>query len=211
MPRIPLTCIAALLPCLLPLAALAQCPSGPDDLLAGIELGYEDGAITVYTRNDAGLIIETVTYGDDAGWGYQTVSHYGYVLVSFATIENDVVQTDFLDLYSYPGQRLERFASVQSPNVSVSATLLTRYSGMSGFDDTGYKASITFTSKEPEAITWGGCSYSVIPIEVDEDEYGSLYYFVPEIGIGFYVDSLLNGVPDALPRPVSIRALPDTR
>ncbi len=182
-------------------AAKAECPTGPQDLDAGITLGFEDGSVTQLVREADGMIVERTEYNDGSGAGFFSRSKFGFAYLEIYDTLNGEPLPDARAGFDYGPAGLDL--------VDVPKTEITRYTlerTISFADGTNATERVTFETREFEQRDWGGCAYRVLPVEVSDfdadDGRAEVFDYLPDLGVAVFIgasewDELVSGAEPA--------------
>ncbi|MFU8823802.1 MAG: hypothetical protein ACNA7N_06080 [Yoonia sp.] len=155
--------------------AWAACPVA-DDLANGIRLMADDGAVETYRKIAPHMVELTVTYDDD--FADRSLLGQGVYILELSELYNGKPEPDTTLIYTYP------VAADAMPVPAPGVVWRTR--ALVGGSD---EEKITASWGQPQQMTFGACSYTVIPGELvyagaDYREVEGLHY-LPELGFAY--------------------------
>lgn len=183
--------------------ALADCPSSPADLDAGITITFDDRSITRLSREADGMIVERTEYNDGNGSGFFSRSKFGFAHVeSSDTLAGEVVGASRI-VYDYGTGGLDL---VTTPNTET--TRFTTERKISYADGFERDQRVTFRTREYVERQWGACTYRVLPVEVSDfdsdDGRAQTFAYMPELGVAVFIGVTEWDAPVAVAEPVSV-------
>lgn len=157
---------------LAPTLSYAQCPTGAD-LVTGIRVTEPDGSTDTY-RRDSEHLVES-QYRFEPGTGARSLLAKGIYMILAQDVEAGRIVPGARSTYTYPLPPDQM--PLPEPGGSWTADVVT-------LDSEGLSSEthvITFGALTQ--ITFGACSYRMIPIEVryGEDD-GELLHYLPDLG-----------------------------
>ena len=163
-----LACVLTLVPTL----AFAECPTGAD-LTTGIRVTEPDGATDTYTRESAHLVESQ--YRFEPGEGARSLLAQGIYMVLAQDVEAGTIVPGTRSTYTYPLPPEQM--PIPEPGGSWTADVVT-------LDSEGIaRETHVMTFGALSRITFGPCSYGMIPIEIRYgEEDGELLHYLPELG-----------------------------
>lgn len=194
--RIPPASAMALTALLLPGAALAQCPTA-DDLAAGIRFTGEQGETEVFTALDDTLV--RAAYRSPDGLESDAVLAHGLYLVELISQPGSAAENR--SLYAYPVLAREMPMPQSGGSWEVDATVTV--GEHSATEQQAYSFGV------PERVSFGDCTYEVIPVEVTYSTMGDTvetYHYVPDLGLAYFA-AVSSELGDHVYPYISIEAL----
>jgi len=193
---------------LLPSHALAECPTGPEDLVTGIQIVSANGTTRRIFRDSEDYIVEMIEYGGESGRGYRIRSKFGFLLVEEAETVGGQDNPDWQVFYDYPTVDLATLGAPAGAEWELTAPSVSTFVNGRKND-----AEANYAAFDPEERTWGDCTYAMLLIRITwvgaTPGAGSLYIFVPELGFAIPGGSFLDYENVENEPPVSItRILP---
>ncbi|MBQ2262677.1 MAG: hypothetical protein II336_15065 [Loktanella sp.] len=155
--------------------AWAICPVA-DDLQTGIRLTADDGAVETYVAQTPDIVELTITYDD--GYADQSLLAHGVYLLEVTALQDGQPQPGTQTTYVYPVK------PEAMPVPAAGDVWRTRAIVDSVNDD-----KISAQWDEPIQMTYGTCSYTVLPGEITYAGIGyrqteGLHY-LPELGLAY--------------------------
>jgi len=157
--------------------AWAACPVA-DDLANGIRLMADDGAVETYRKIAPHIVELTVTYDDDDDFADRSLLAQGVYILELSELYNGKADPDTTLVYTYP-------VAADAMPVPAPGTVWRTRAVVGGSDD----EKITASWGQPQQMTFGDCSYTIIPGElvytgVDYREVEGMHY-LPELGFAY--------------------------
>jgi hypothetical protein len=184
-------------------SALADCPSSPADLDAGITITFDDGSITRLSREADGVIVERTEYNDGNGSGFFSRSKFGFAHVESSDTSGGEVIPESRIVYDYGTSGLDL---VTTPDTET--TRFTTERTISFADGFARDQRVTFRTREYVERQWGDCTYRVLPVEVSDfdsdDGRAQTFGYVPDLGVAVFIGVTEWDVPVAVAEPVSV-------
>ena len=189
--------------CLIAGPALAECPTGPDDLTNGVQVEHDDDSVTIYRRLPDGRIEEVVNYQDGSGEETVVISHHGLWVVSNHLRQDGKDQMDTLDRTD-----IEDADALPVPKQDL------RWSGMTTFTQAGEpptQQELTVVVGRERNVRYGDCTLTAWPVVIrylnETIDMTEAVDYLPDLGFG-----VLTGIKDDIGTdayvPISIAVVP---
>lgn len=183
--------------------ALADCPSSPDDLSAGITVTFDDGSVTQLSRDADGMIIERTEYNDETGLGFIARSKFGFAHLEATDTDKGQIVDSRRIVYDYGPVGLDL---VDRPDSEITRYTIQRNVTFS--DGHSEDERVTFGTREYAEQQWGECTYRVLPIQVSDfdsdDGRAQVYAYVPDLEAAVFIGVSEWDTPVFTAQPVSI-------
>lgn len=185
--------------CALGAAATAQvgCPTAAD---AGrpIQIQFEDGYVETHRSTDG--VVWTIDGRDGVDWLYRLEVAHGLHLLSYVDVFDGQPDASTLISYDYGIEP----AALPAPAPRQRLQFDVKLTDQSGtFDEAQMQAYGDVTS-----VDIGNCTYDLIPVLIaydTPDQYVELINYLPELGLGYLVQSQTADDPAPPVNAVSIR------
>lgn len=166
----------------------AVCPTGPDDLTAGIQVEHDDDSVTIYRRLPDGMIEEVVNYQDGSGEETVVVSHKGLWVVSNYLRQDGADMIDTLDKTEIEGG----IDALPEPKQDL------RWSGNTTFTQAGespIQQELAVNIGQERNVRYGDCTLTAWPVVIrymgESIDMTEAVDYLPEFGFG-----VLAGIKD---------------